>query len=1290
MNLCEPFLRRPVGTTLLTAGLLLSGVAAFFFLPVSPLPQVDFPTIQVTAQLPGASPETMGISVAEPLEKHLGVIADVTEMTSQSRTGQTQITLQFNLSRDIDGAARDVQAAINAARIDLPATLRSNPTYRKVNPAEAPIMILALTSRTKTLSDIYDEVSNVIEQRLLQVPGVGNVELGGASLPAVRVDVVPYSLSEYGISLDDVRAALNAANPNRPKGVIENGSMRWQVYTNDTGRSAANFRNLVVAYRNNEAVLLKDVAHVYDGVEDIHNMGLFNGEPAIIVIVTRQPDANIIQTVDGINAILPELRRELPSDITLSTASDRTISIRASLHEVEATLLIALLLVVLVTSLFLSSLRATVIPAVAVVSSLLGTIGVMYLVGFSLNNLSLMALTVATGFVVDDAIVVLENVSRHLEAGKGRLEAALAGTREVSFTVLSISISLVAVFIPLIFMGGIVGRLFREFAVTLSAAVLISLAVSLTTTAVMCAFVLKPTARATPDGVVQAPNRVARWSRKTFDRTLAVYGRGLDWSLDHAPVMIVLLLGTIALNVYLYIIAPKGFFPQQDTGQINCGIRADQSISFQETQEKLKQVVGIIHHDPAVASVVGFTGGTRAGSGFMFISLKPRAARPKHLSGQQVIARLRPQLERVTGLRIFMNPVQDMQIGGRQANAFYQYTLQADNIDQLRHWATLLANQMKLEPAVTDVDTDQEEHGLESYVDIDRDTAARLGIAAVNIDNILYDAFGQELVATIYSVLNQYHVAMDVEPQFTREPAALNDVYVETGQAAVPTGGLAATAAGNASGASAFNATTSTAAAAAGGGGGGATTSVAVSALTTPGAPLTASTITTPGSPGTGSVVAPLSTGALGTTSTSTLTSTAAAPSSAPTNETSGTPTTTVQALGTAVTYAGQGTTGGAGGSGAGEGTTGMSSPSAGGGATGTAMGSAGAAPAATKCGNSLPASIPSSSAYGTSTTSPTTESAKAPTSIATSLGSVTSYVTAAPPNPSSSACGSPPAAPILEVRNASTGNPISTSADTMVPLSAIARFETSSAPVSVNHQNTSLATTIAFNLAQGYSLSDAAAAFADAENAIEMPASIHGSFQGTARTFQSSVGDEPVLIGAALFAIYIVLGILYESYVHPFTVLSTLPSAGAGAVLFLLVFHMEFSIIALIGVILLIGIVKKNAILIIDFALDGERARGLTSREAIREACMLRFRPILMTTLAAALGALPLAIGFGEGAELRQPLGVSIVGGLLVSQLLTLFTTPVVYLYLDKLRRPRVDERYLTREADGAQPEAI
>jgi len=1232
----------------------LAGAVAFFLLPVSPLPQVDFPTIEVSAQLPGASPETMSNSVAEPLEKHLGVIADVTEMTSQSRVGQTQIVLQFNLNRDIDGAARDVEAAINAARVDLPATLRANPTYRKVNPADTPIMILALTSKTKTAAQIYDEVSNVIEQQLLQVSGVGDVELGGASLPAVRVDVIPYALNEYGISLDDVRAALNAANPNRPKGVIDNDTMRWQIYTNDTGRSAANYKNLVIAWRKNAAVHLSDVAHVYDGVEDIHNLGLFNGQPAVIVIVTRQPNANIINTVDAIKRILPTLRATLPHDIDLSIAQDRTITIRASLHEVEITLLIALLLVVVVVSLFLSSVRATLIPAVAVVSSLLGTIGVMYLVGFSLNNLSLMALTVATGFVVDDAIVVLENVSRHLEAGMGRFQAALTGTREVGFTVLSISISLVAVFIPLIFMGGIVGRLFREFALTLSSAVLISLVISLTTTAMMCAFVLKPGGRAEgPQTEPRPASRIAQLSTALFRRTLAVYGRALDWSLDHAPVMLVLLAGVIALNVYLFLIAPKGFFPQQDTGQLMCGMRADQSVSFDATRGKLEQVVGIIDHDPAVATVVAFTGGSRpGGAAFMFITLKPRSVR--HEGSQQVIARLRPKLDRVTGLRVFLNPVQDMRIGGRQSNSTYQYTLQSDNIDELKRWARALAERMKLEPAVTDIDTDQEEHGLESYVNINRDTAARLGIAAVNIDNILYDAFGQRLVSTIYTALNQYHVVMDVDPRYVREPRSLQDIYVESGQYAVPSGGLAATASGNANGANAFGNTTTTTTTGGGGGGGGTTAGTAGAAGGSTAATATSTAASPSLAASTGLPLAIASTvtanTAVGLAATGPGLTTAAPSSSTSTSTTTssgtGTAVTSVGAPSTAITYAGQGSTGAL----ASSLVSGM----------GGGVGGAGSV----NCGTSNPNAIQPNAG---STSNPSLASATASTN---------------------SSCGPPPAAPILEMRDASTGNAISTAADTMVPLSAIARVTTSSTPTSINHQNTTLATTISFNLAPGYALSDAAAAFADAENAIDMPTSIQGSFQGTARTFEQSVGDEPLLIGAAILAIYIVLGILYESYVHPFTVLSTLPSAGVGAVLALLVFHMEFSIIALIGVILLIGIVKKNAILIIDFALDAERARGLDSRSAIREACMLRFRPILMTTLAAALGALPLAIGFGEGAELRQPLGISIVGGLLVSQLLTLFTTPVVYLYLDKLRHPRVNERYLSREAGDVAPE--
>ncbi len=1205
MNLSAPFVRRPIATTLLTAGLVLAGIGAYFVLPVSPLPQVDFPTIQVSAQLPGASPETMSTSVATPLERHLGVIADVIEMTSRSQVGQTQITLQFQLNRDINGAARDVQAAINAARVDLPATLRSNPTYRKVNPADSPIMILALTSQTKTPGQIYDEVSNIVQQRLLQVSGVGDVEVGGASLPAVRVEVVPFALARYGISLEDVRAALNSANPNRPKGVIEDSSQRYQVYTNDTGRSAANYRDLVIAWRNRAAVRLRDVAAVIDGVEDIHTVGLFNGQPAVIVILTRQPNANIIETVDSVKAILPQLRADLPRDVNIAVASDRTITIRASLREVETTLLIALLLVVLVVSVFLSSTRATFIPAVAVVSSLCGTLGIMYLVGFSLNNLSLMALTVATGFVVDDAIVVLENVSRHIEAGMPRWRAAMLGTREVGFTVLSISISLVAVFIPLIFMGGIVGRLFREFAVTLSAAVLISLVISLTTTAMMCAFVLRP--EQTPE----KPNRFARWSQTVFERTLYHYGRALDWSLAHGPVMLLMLFGVIALNIYLYVIAPKGFFPQQDTGQLNSGMRADQSISFALMEEKLRRVVRIVSRDPAVATVVGFTGGTRAGGGFMFITLKPRSQR--HEGSQAVIARLRPQLDRVTGLRLFLNPVQDMQIGGRQANSTYQYTLQSDSLPELRIWASRLAEQIKLEPAVTDVDTDQEDHGVQSFVSIDRPTAARLGIAAINIDNILYDAFGQRLASTIYTALNQYHVVMEVDPRYAREPAALRDIYVPSGGYAIPAGGLAATPSGG------------------------------TSASTAPSTASTSSASGTAGGVGTGTSSGGASSSSSGVSAAGAGVSKSSGSSQSSSTTTSSTTTSN---------------------------TTGNSSN--GSQSSGSSSTSNGTASSTT---SSVPTTLSSPTTAGLGTTG-------APSTGGSGGGARTST--------STSSTTAAPAAPLLPLRDASNGSAVSVTADNMVPLAAIAHFADSATPTSVNHQNTSLATTIAFNLAPGYSLSDAAAAFADAENEIHMPSAVVGSFQGTARTFQTSVGDEPVLIAAALLTIYIVLGILYESYVHPLTVLSTLPSAGVGAVLALLLFNMEFSIIALIGVILLIGIVKKNAILIIDFALDAERARGLSSRDAIREACMLRFRPILMTTLAAALGALPLAIGFGEGAELRRPLGISIVGGLLVSQLLTLFTTPVVYLYLDRLRRPTGDERYLSRASVNPAPEPI
>ncbi|WP_029525209.1 efflux RND transporter permease subunit [Polaromonas glacialis] len=1069
MNLSGPFINRPIATILLTIGLALAGIGAFFVLPVAPLPQVDFPTISVSASLPGASPGTMASSVATPLERRLSVIAGVNEMTSNSGTGSTRISLQFELNRKIDSAAREVQAAINASRADLPATLRSNPTYRKANPASSPVIILALTSRTRSPGQIYDEVSNLVQQKIAQVPGVGDVELGGGSLPAVRVELLPFALNRYGVSMEDVRAALQAANANRPRGAIEGNGQRLQIYASGStasgGLRASDYRGLIVAWRNGAAIRLSDVAEVSNGVENTNTLGLFNGQPAVIVLVTRQPDANVIATVDGVRALLPELQAQLPPDVELQVASDSTNSIRASLREIEVTLLISIALVVLVVSAFLRSVRATFIPAVATMVSLLGTFGVMYLLGFSLNNLSLMALTVATGFVVDDAIVVLENTSRHIEAGMDRFKAALLGAREVGFTVLSISLSLVAVFIPLLFMGGQTGRLFREFAVTLSAAVMISLVISLTTTPMMCAWLLKPASADKP------PGRIARGFENAFKRLLRAYEIALDWALASKLLVMLILLAVIGLNVYLYIAAPKGFFPQQDTGQINGFLRADRSISFQAMQTKLKQLVDTIRADPAVDTVVGFTGGSRAGGGFMFINLKPVAQRSD--SGQAVIARLRPQLAQVTGVSLFLNPVQDLRGGGRQSSSTYQYTLKSDNAADLKRWATRLADQMKGASALLDVDTDQEENGVETMVTVDKESAARLGVSSRDVDNALYNAFGQRQVATIYGELNQYKVIMQVAPRYIGSPEALKNIYVPARNAA--------------------------------------------------------STSTTP--------------------------------------------------------------------------------------ATGTA----------------------------------------------TSTNASASVV-----NPA--------------LRDPSAGQALSSAVTTMVPLSAIASFSENSAAASISHEDGELSTTISYNLATGSTLSDAQAAVRDAEAAISLPNNVRGSFSGTALSAQQSQGEQPLLILAALVVIYIVLGILYESLIHPLTVISTLPSAGVGALLALLLFKMDLSIIALIGIFLLIGIVKKNAILIIDFALDAERARGLSAVEAVREACLLRFRPILMTTMAAILGALPLAIGFGEGAELRRPLGITIIGGLIASQLLTLLTTPVVYVLLDRLRRRSASERHLSR----------
>jgi multidrug efflux pump len=1035
MSFSAVFIRRPIGTLLLTLGIALAGIGAFFELPVSPLPQVDFPTIQVRAALPGASPETMATSVAAPLEKRLGTIAGVSEMTSQSGIGSAQITLQFDLSRDVDGAARDVQAAINAARADLPATLRSNPTYRKMNPADAPVMILALTSKTRSSAQIYDAVSNVIQQSLAQVEGVGDVELGGGSLPAVRVDVNPLALARYGIALEDVRTAITSTSANRPKGALEVGDRALQIYGDDPSRRASDYSGIVIAWRDGNAVRLSDVANVYDGPEDVRTLGLFNGERAVQVVIRCQPGANIIATVDAVKAQLPQLRASLPADIELTVASDRTTTIQASLHEVEATLAIATLLVVLVVSVFLRSFRATLVPAVAVVVSLLGTLGVMFLLGFSLNNLSLMALTVATGFVVDDAIVVLENITRHMEEGMPRREAALRGAREVGFTVVSISLSLIAVFIPLLFMGGIIGRLFREFAVTMSVAVLISLVISLTTTPMLASLILRGEAR---------PSRFARLSERLFVGMQNIYARQLDWALAHRALTLLLLLGgAVVLNVVLLVRVPKGLFPEQDTGSLQGGLRADQSISFTAMQQKLGQIVDIIKADPAVATVVAFTGGDRAGGGFMFINLKPRDERDPT---RAVTQRLRPQLARITGVSVFLNPVQDMRMGGRGSNSTYQYTLKSDDLAELKDAATRLTLALKAERLLTDVDVDQNDAGARVLVDVDRDLASRLGLDHRAIDAALYDSFGQRQVATIYSGVNQYRVVMGVAQQFAGSPEALDDVYV----------------------------------------------------------------------------------------------------------------------------------------------------------------------PSATSTGAS---------------------------------GSAVSLTPAA-----------------------------------MAPLSAVASTSTSSSPSRVNHQDGAPSTTISFNLANGVTLGDASARIAAVQAEIGLPVTVRGSFQGTAAVFKQSTASMPLLILSALLVIYIVLGILYESAIHPLTVLSTLPAAGVGAVAALMLLGKQFDLIALIGLILLIGIVKKNAIMIIDFALEAERARGLSPLAAVREASLRRFRPILMTTLAAALGALPLAIGFGEGSELREPLGIAIIGGLIVSQLLTLLTTPLVYLTLDRYRRRSSNEAILAR----------
>ncbi|MBV8107565.1 MAG: efflux RND transporter permease subunit [Hyphomicrobiales bacterium] len=1080
-------MRRPVATTLLTIGVVFGGLLGYSQLPVSPLPQVDFPIVSVQANMPGASPDTMATAVASPLERHLGQIADVNEMTSQSTQGSTRITLQFGLDRNIDGAARDVQAAIVAARVDLPTSLRQNPTYHKVNPADAPIMVIAMTSSTHTAGQLYDIASNILQQRLSQLPGIGEVDVSGSALPAVRVEINPTAIFHYGIGLEDIRAALASANANSPKGAIEDDNGHYQIYANDQASKAAQYRDLVIAYRNGAAVVLSDVAEVVDSVEDLRNAGLVNGKPGVAVVLSRQPGANIITAVDNVRAELPRLIAALPGDVNLTIAVDRSKTIRQSLADTEKTLIIAVVLVILVVFAFLRSVRAAAIPSVAVPTSIIGSFGVMYLLGFSLDNLSLMALTISTGFVVDDAIVVLENISRYLEQGMPRVEAAIKGANEVGFTVLSISLSLIAVFAPLVFFGGIVGRLFNEFALTLSVAVMISLVVSLTTTPMMCALIL-PRERVTRHG------RLYGATERVFDAVLNFYRTTLRIALRHPGALFLSLLATIGLNYYMFRYQMTyGLFPVQDTGLIVGSIQADQSISFQSMQKKLLQLQTIVQDDPAVASVVGFTGGRQTNSGFVYLSLKPFSER--RVTADDVVTRLRGMLAEVAGARLFMVAVSDLRTGGRQSNATYQYTLLSDNTSELYTWALKLISALMNSDIIKDVNSDQQQGGLETDVTIDRDTAMRLGLTLNAIDNTLYDAFGQREVSTIYSAQNQYHVVMEVAPRYWQDPRTLDEIYVST-SGANPTG--------------------------------------------------------------------------------------------------------TQQA--------------------------------------------------------GIPAGDFASSTGAASTAA--TIAADSARNLATNALAASGH------------------------SSASAGAAVSTSLERMVPLSAFARFAPGHTPLSVNHQGPFAASTISFNLASGHALSEAKTEIENAIQRIGMPSTVRGAFAGTAATYQQSQSNMPLLFGAALMTIYIVLGILYESLIHPITILSTLFSASVGAALALWLFDTQFTIIAAIGVLLLIGIVKKNAIMMVDFALEAERQQGLGTRDAIERACLLRFRPIMMTTCAALFGALPLAFGTGEGSELRHPLGITIVGGLIVSQVLTLYTTPVVFIYLDSFGKwlGRLWNRYYVR----------
>jgi len=1173
MSLSETFIKNSVGTTLLTIALGLAGLVAFRSLPVAPLPTVEFPTIQVQANLPGASPETMASSVATPLERQFGHIASLNEMTSTSYLGQTTIVLQFDLNRDIDAAGRDVQAAINAAGSNLPANLPAKPTYRKVNPADPPILILALTSDIKRPGQLYDAADSILQQKLSQIEGVGQVVVGGGALPAVRVDINPTQLNKMGIGLEQVRSVLASANANLPKGEFADDENAWSVSATDQLLTAAEYQPLIVGYYNGSAVRLSDVASVRDSVQNVRASGYSDLKRAILILVWRQPGANVIDTVDRIYAGLPALRASIPASANLDVVLDRSTSIRESVNNVEGSLLISVCLVVLVVFLFLRDLTTTLIPGVVVPVSLVATFGVMYLFGFSIDNLSLMALTIATGFVVDDAIVVVENISRYLDQGYSPYRAAVTGTKEIGFTVISISMSLIAVFIPILLMGGIVGRLFREFAITLASAVLVSMMVSLTTTPMMCAKLMRPRHD-------RHHGRLYNASERGFDWMLKHYETGLTWVLRHSRIVLGTALLTVAVNLYLFYIIPKGFFPEQDNGRLVGAIVADQDTSYQAMNTRLLRLISTVRKDPAVYNVLAFTGTNGAtNTATMFVGLKPLGERK--LSAEAVIARIRKKLAKNSGLSLYLQAQQDLRIGGRTSNAEFQYTLTSDDLHLLTLWAPKLLTRLRALPRLTDVSSDQQNSGLSADVSIDRDTASRLGLSAQVIDDSLYDAFGQRDVSTMYTPLNQYFVVMEVAPEFWQSPDTLDLIQLTSNTQPAPP---AATT--NASAAGPFaNAASDTASVVSSG----------------------ASTFVD-----TGGLVRGIQS-AVGTSVNGLPSATVV----------SGTP-----ALATGL------------------------EPSA--------------APAISITTNSLtPLSngILSTNISGTAGTAPSIAPLMNPVS-GTSTSLVGNALTA--PTIIEGAATVPGAGVSIIGTAASAG--ISGGAS-MVPLDAFSRLGGSTTPLAVNHQGQFPAVTVSFNLAPGTSLGQAVDLINRTEREIHMPAEIRGTFAGTAQAFQASLSDEPMLILAALLSVYIVLGILYESYVHPITILSTLPSAGVGALLALEICGIDLSVIALVGIILLIGIVKKNAILMIDFALEAERVHGESPEDAIFQACLLRFRPITMTTMAALLGGLPLALGTGYGSELRRPLGVAIVGGLIVSQMLTLFTTPVIYLYLDRVR---------------------